>query len=315
MSANPPANLNPGNSIPFPGPGGPRHPAPEDLVIFAMQLFSADESAAISQHLERCSDCRAELARIHSDLALTAATVELQAPSGAARQRLLQQVAREKKIVPIAQAGAQTPAQTGAQTQAEPHQPLASFGRSGSLLSIDDHPPKHTSRTFLAVAGWAVAAALAVAVTLQYRDREAIRTNLLAQAAVVDRLNTDAASAHQLMDALTDPSAVRVTLTTKALPKAQPFGAVTYNPDKGTLVFLASNLDPLQTYKAYELWVIPADGTAPIPAGTFHPDDQGNASVIMPSLPKGVAAKTFGVTIEPDGGSQSPTPPIILSGN
>jgi anti-sigma-K factor RskA len=307
MSANPPANPNPGNSIPFPGPGGPRHPAPEELVIYAMQLFSADESAAISQHLERCTDCRNELARIHSDLALTAATVDLQAPPEAARQRLLQQVAREKKIVPIAQ--------QPAKDHAEPHPPLASFGRTDSVLSIDEHPPKHAGRTLVAVAGWAVAAALAVAVTLQYRDHEAMRANLVAQAGVVDRLNTDAASAHQLMDALTDPRAVRVTLTTKALPKAQPIGAVTYNPDKGTLVFLASNLDPLQTYKAYELWVIPADGTAPIPAGTFHPDDQGNASIIMPDLPKGVTAKTFGVTIEPDGGSQSPTPPIILSGN
>jgi anti-sigma-K factor RskA len=35
----------------------------------------------------------------------------------------------------------------------------------------------------------------------------------------------------------------------------------------------------------------------------------------MPDLPRGVAAKAFGVTIEPDGGSESPTPPIILSGS
>jgi anti-sigma-K factor RskA len=312
MSANQPPSRPTGRPInPYPissamASSGGSHPAPEDLVIFAMQLFSADESAAISQHLERCADCRDELARIHSDLALTAATVDLQAPPEAARQRLLQQIAREKKIVPIAQ--------QPVKTQGEAPPPLASFGRTGSVLSIDDHPPKHTGRTVVAVAGWAVAAALAVAVTFQYRDREAMRTNLLAQAGVVDRLNTDAASAHRLMDALTDPAAMRVTLTTKALPKAQPIGAVTYNPDKGTLVFLASNLDPLQAYKAYELWVIPTEGK-PIPAGTFHPDDQGNANVIMPDLPKGVAAKAFGVTIEPDGGSQSPTSPIILSGN
>ena len=117
------------------------------------------------------------------------------------------------------------------------------------------------------------------------------------------------------MDALTDPKAIRVTLTTKPQPKAAPIGGVTYNPEKGTLVFLASDLDPLQTYKTYELWVIPADGTAPIPAGTFHPDDQRNASVIMPDLPKGVSAKAFGVTIEEEGGAQTPTPPIIMSGS
>ena len=62
--------------------------------------------------------------------------------------------------------------------------------------------------------------------------------------------------------------------------------------------------------------MIPADGSyAPIPAGTFHPDDRGNASVITPDLPKGVPAKAFGVTIEPDGGSQTPTLPIIMAGS
>jgi len=306
------ANQNP--SIPFPVPGGPRHPAPEDLVLFAMQLFSADESAAISSHLERCADCRDELARILSDLALTAASVDLHAPPEAARQRLLQQVAREKKIVPIAQLPTQVQPQVQPRAKADPHPTLASFGRGASVLSIDEAPPRRIGRTLLAVAGWAIAAALAVAVTFQYKDREAMRASLLAQNGQLDRLNTDAASAHRLMEALTDPGAVRVTLTAQALPRVQPIGGVTYNPEKGALVFLASNLDPLQAYKAYELWVIPTAGD-PIPAGTFHPDDQGNASVIMPDLPKGVAAKTFAVTIEPDGGSQKPTSAIYLAGN
>jgi anti-sigma-K factor RskA len=72
-------------------------------------------------------------------------------------------------------------------------------------------------------------------------------------------------------------------------------------------VFLASNLQPLQGTSVYELWVLPADKSAPIPAGTFRPDAGGNASVVMPHLPKGVAAGGFGVTIEQAGGSSTPT--------
>jgi len=297
--------------INLPGPAATgHHPSPEDLIAYAMQFFTGEESAAIAYHLEQCAECRAELARIHDDLAATALTVDLQSPPQAARQRLLDQVAREKKIriVPAVQAQAQ--AQTA---------PPSTFGRSGSIFSIEDaeRPKKRPARVFLGVAGWAIAAALAVAVNVQYKDRQAQRNNLTAQADELLRLNTEAASAHQLMDALTDPRAVRVTLTltAKPQPKATPIGGVTYNPAKGTLVFLASALDPLQTYKAYELWVIPADGSAPIPAGTFHPDDQGNASVIMPDLPKGVAAKAFGVTVEADGGAKTPTPPIIMAGS
>lgn len=295
------------SNITFPGNSGPRHPSPEDLVVYAMQLLNAAESAVVSQHLASCPECSAELARIHSDLAITAASVDLEEPPAAARQRLMQQVAREKKIIAA-------PAQ--AQPQADSQPVLASFGRSGSILSIEDAPAKRSvGRTILGVAGWAVAAGLAVAVGLQYKDRQGLRDTVASQSALVQRLTADADNAHQLMDAITDPKAVRVSLTTKPLPKSEPMGGVTYNHDKGTLVFLASNLNPLQTYKTYELWVIPADGSAPIPAGTFHPDDQGNASVIMPDLPKGIAAKAFGVTIEAEGGSPTPTLPIIMAGS
>jgi anti-sigma-K factor RskA len=34
----------------------------------------------------------------------------------------------------------------------------------------------------------------------------------------------------------------------------------------------------------------------------------------MPPLPKGVEAKAFGVTVENEGGSTTPTQPIILAG-
>jgi hypothetical protein len=288
--------------IAFPGPrfSGSNHPGLDDLILYAMQLLTGEEAAIIASHLERCAECRGEIARIHGDLAAYALTVDLEAPPQASLQRLMQQVAREKKVVPIAQE----------------HAPIAAFGRGSSVHDIEDRQPKRSvGRILFAASGWAVAAALAVAVTLLNKDRQASRDAIAAQTAQMERLTADAASAHRLMDALTDPKAIRVSLAAKPQPKGTPQGGVTYNPSKGALVFLASDLDPLQMYKTYELWLIPADGTAPIPAGTFHPDDRGNASVIMPDLPKGVTAKAFGVTIEDDGGSQTPTPPIIMAGS
>jgi hypothetical protein len=308
--------MSAGHTIAFPQSGGPRHTAPEDLTLFALELLSPADAAPIAQHLEACAECRAELASIYGDLALTAATVDQETPAPAARQRLIQQVARERKILATTgQSAASTAQMTEAVPHGDAHPPIAAFGRSASILSIEDRPQKKAGRTVLAFAGWAVAAGLAVAVALGHKDRSDLSNTLATQQAELQRLNTDAASSHKLMDALTDPLAVRVMLTTKPLPKAQPIGGVTYNPNKGSLVFLASNLDPLQTYKTYELWVIPANGSAPIPAGTFHPDDQGNASVIMPAFTPGVTAKAFGITIEADGGSQTPTLPIIMSGS
>jgi hypothetical protein len=206
------------------------------------------------------------------------------------------------------------------QAQAAPRQhpqpTLASFGRGSSSLGREAVPAKRSAgRAIVAWFGWAVAVALAVALAFLHRDRQALRENLAAQDGVIRRLNADAAASHQLMDALTDPRAVRITLVTRSQARSGPTGAVTYNADKGTLVFLASDLDPLLAYKTYELWIIPQAGGAPVPAGTFHPDDQGNASIILPDLPRGISAKAFGVTIEDEGGAQTPTLPIIMAGS
>ena len=327
MSANLPIPVPPGAG----NSGGPSHPDPADLPLYAMQLLSGEETAAIAEHLRHCVPCSDELVRILSDLTTYSLTADAAAPPAAARDRLLKQVAREKKIVPIAkpqpQAQAQPQAQTQPQAQPQPQAqtqppasshpvPLASFGRSGSVFDIEPAKPRHSaSRSVLAWTGWAAAAALAVTTMYLYHDRQSLNSDLASETSQILRLNTDAKSSRQLMDTLTDPRAVRVTLTTKPQPKPGPIGGVTYNPDKGTLVFLASNLDPLQQYKTYELWVIPQDGGAPVPAGTFHPDDQGSASIILPDLPKGIAAKSFGVTIEDSGGAQTPTMPIIMAGS
>jgi len=130
----------------------------------------------------------------------------------------------------------------------------------------------------------------------------------------MEQLTTDAATAREALNTLNDPAALRVTLS-KGKEAPVPQGRVTYVADKGTLIFLANNLEPLAPFKTYELWLIPATaGQEPIPAGIFHPDQHGNASVILPTLPKGVAAKAFGVTIEDKDGATTPTLPIILVG-
>jgi anti-sigma-K factor RskA len=98
----------------------------------------------------------------------------------------------------------------------------------------------------------------------------------------------------------------------KAAPA--PRARAVYLAARGALIFQASNLGPLPEHKAYELWVIPANGKAPIPAGLFWPDAAGSANLVLPKLPVGVPAKAFGVTIENAEGSPWPTTPIILAG-
>ncbi len=279
-----------------------KHIEQDDLALFAMQLLSPQESSAIALHVEHCQECHQELASIQGDLAVYAHTVDLHSPPALARERLLKQVAREKKVVPI-----DRPADTEYLGRSE------SIFRCG-IYTEDDEPQKSGGAgKLLPWVGWAVAAGLAITTVNFYHERNALRTTVANDANQLAQFTSDAAAARQLMDTMNDATAMRVTLKD---PKAAPIpqGRATYVADKGALIFLASNMEPLQMYKVYELWLIPADGRDPIPAGTFHPDSRGNASVIMPTLPKGVEAKAFGVTIEDEGGSQTPTLPIIMVG-
>ena len=144
-------------------------------------------------------------------------------------------------------------------------------------------------------------------------ERDVLRGTLAAQANQVSQLTTDEARSRQVLEALNDPTALRVTLT-RPKTSVPPTGHATYVASRGTLVFLANNLLPLKPNKVYELWLMPADGAKPVPVQTFSPDARGNASVVFAQFPRAVAAKGFAVTVENAGGSQTPTLPILLTG-
>jgi anti-sigma-K factor RskA len=289
----------------------------EDLALFAMQLLSKEETAEVAAYLAQSSDARRELAEIQGDLAVYAHTVDLHSPPAQVRERLMKQVGREKKAVPI-----DRPAVAETRAPEAAVRPGTIFTESGAIVpsyvTEEIAPKRRIAGKVLPWVGWALAAGLALTAGKLYYEREAMREAMrgamTAQANRLDQLTADVAAARQVMETMTDSSAMQVTLT-KGKTAPVPQGRATYVASKGSLIFLASNLAPLQPGKTYELWLIPAAaGESPIPAGTFRPDERGNASVIMPPLPKGVEAKAFGVTVEDEGGSTTPTQPIILAG-
>jgi hypothetical protein len=302
----------------------------EDLALFAMQLLSKEEMAEVAAYVAQSDEARRELAEIQGDLAIYAHTADMHSPPAQARERLMKQVARERRAIPIdrkavteARANEGASAVRGGSIFGDMSARGVEGGSdgqrrglgSGDYLSEDVEPKRGAAGKVLPWIGWAVAAGLAVTTGNLYHEREALRGAVTTQAGRLDHLTADAAAARQVLETMTDSSAMRVTLITKGQTTPLPTGRATYVANKGTLIFLASNLEPLQPAKTYELWLIPAaGGQNPIPAGTFRPDARGNASVIMPPLPKGVEAKAFGVTVEDEGGASTPTLPIVLVG-
>ena len=275
-----------------------KHIDPDDLPLYAMQLLAPDETEEMSLHLQHSAEARRVLAEIYGDLAIFAHSAEMHSPPALTRQRLMKHVAREKKPVPIDQHQA---------AMADAYAP-----RAGSLM--DEEPARRSvAARVLPWVGWAVAAGLAVEAGNLYQQRQQIQGSYAREHKQLAQTALSAELANTLMETVKDPTAQHVLLTS-AETKPLPQGRIAYVAEKGSLIFLASNLAPLEPYKTYELWLIPADGRDAIPAGTFQPDEHGNATVVMPQLPKGVAAKAFGVTVEDGQGSSSPTLPIILKG-
>ena len=171
---------------------------------------------------------------------------------------------------------------------------------------------KRTSRWWLLLPTAAVIVLAAISIVL-WRQNNALRQDLAQQLKQSGQNQAEVERAREVLALLSAPDAIRVTLVaTNAKP--QPQGKAIYRPQTGSLVFLASNFAPLPPQKAYELWLLPTSGAAPIPVGVFKPDSRGSASVLMPSLPKDLQAKAFAITVEPETGSTSPTMPIILTG-
>jgi hypothetical protein len=297
--------------------------------LFAMQLLDQDGHQAVAAHVRDCAFCRQELARMQGDLAACAYGIEMQSPPAAVRDRVMRQAAREKKALPPVQTEWQERTERAEphlpleeptlefRTRGHRHTPLAGAEKKPAPPDSTQRRSGHRFRSLSLWLGWAVAAGFAVIGMKLYQERESYQVRLHTEASEMDRLRHDSAGSRRLLDTITDADAQQVALsgTSPGSEEAAPEGRIFYAADKGALIFLANKLPLLQSNKTYELWLIPADGSDPVPAGVFHPDANGHGTVILPSLPKAIKAQAFGVTVEEENGSRSPTMPILMAGN
>jgi anti-sigma-K factor RskA len=159
---------------------------------------------------------------------------------------------------------------------------------------------------------------LAVFSILLWRDLRNTRRVLRHAQAEMEQLrtevaqkNTELADARMVRDLLHAPDAWPLTLVSKKTPPQPQIKAV-YSKQQGALLVMASHLAPLPEDKIYELWLVPADGGAPMPAGWFKPDGKGNGLMFHKMKTEGIGANGFALTIEPAGGSQTPTMPLVM---
>ncbi|MBI4637122.1 MAG: anti-sigma factor [Candidatus Rokubacteria bacterium] len=137
------------------------------------------------------------------------------------------------------------------------------------------------------------------------REMAALRRSLQREEA---SLRAQVAAYQSVVDLLRDP-ATRVLALRGAGPSPDATGRVIWHATAGGHVFV-EKLPPAPPGKTYELWTI-AGGT-PRAAGLFEVDASGRGSHRAPPA-AGPPVDVFAVTLEPAGGVDTPTGPIVLA--
>ena len=97
---------------------------------------------------------------------------------------------------------------------------------------------------------------------------------------------------------------------TQSAPAAEGVIVISADGDHGTLV--VDGLPPLQADKQYQLWLI--DNGERTNGGIFSVDPDGYGSLWVKSPRPLASYASFGVTVEPQGGSPGPTGQKVLGG-
>ena len=265
------------------------HIPEEDLIQYALSTLNEVQLSQFTAHISLCNECRAELGRVQVELASFAAVQPMSELPTGARERFLHRLA----------------------TDTAPDSKFVQM-RNKSRLYLWSKSIQHQleSPLLLRVVTGALAAAV---VFLGYDDLSHIH-QIRQMGPAISRYEKAEAEFADLRDFLRGTNAQQVSLHEKAPVTKAPEGHAIYSATSGKLVFTASAMPAPPAGKAYELWMLPAAGGAPIPAGVFTPDLRGNAAVVFPEIPVNVQAAGFGVTIEDAAGAKTPTLPIILSG-
>ena len=195
------------------------------------------------------------------------------------------------------------------------------------LLTLPEQvkPPKRLRRRVIAsigaesapsawTLGWAISAgclavALAVVGLKMGGDLRNSKSQLEEARRDLRASNSQLSKMQEIVQFLNEPQTVQATFP--GGPPQPPHGLVFVNANRGVLL-IASNLPPVPPGKTYEMWVVPKGG-APIPAGLFQSDPQGNAVHFLSGPVDRARTAAIAVSVEPAAGSQSPTtPPIVV---
>lgn len=194
-----------------------------------------------------------------------------------------------------------------------PMLPTETYEQIKQKLHLNEPPLSTVKSSFnwVQYSGWAAALLLAICTgyfyNQQLRQEEAVavceneKITLQAEFAAEAK---KCAQTQQAMAVLRDPQNTMVLLAGQAAaPNA--FAKVYYNKTTKSVYVDVAGLPPAPAGKVYQVWSLKLNPLTPTSVGLV--DNSGAATEILFTLDKSSDAEAFGITLEPTGGSASPT--------
>lgn len=186
--------------------------------------------------------------------------------------------------------------------------PLLPDGEAGSQKQI----PQISRRTILfSTLGWAAAILLLIAIGYQYTRKIKLeekivdieRTQIL-QEARMQMAEEELASTQQLLDVLRDKDVITVPLGAQTV-SPEAYASIYWDKENGKAYVDVRGLPTPPEGKVYQLWSLTLDPLTPTSMGVLDQYDSEGTQLFAVDNPN--ASEAFGITLEPAGGSDTPT--------
>lgn len=249
----------------------------EHFPDYILQALHAEDIAAIAAHLRTCLDCQKKLLiyeNLFINIATSPAKYEIPEKVWSNIYRVIENDLPQKSKEPFLEK-------------------VASF--------------------FLHLPQWIIplsAAAIAVFTTLYLWILDMQKKSMLLQSQIY-HLQEEQQKQRWVSSFLTTPEMQRVLLKGEARA-SEATGTILIQPQEVYAILIVKNLPPLPLNRVYQLWLIRDKKREN--GGVFRVDTSGTAFIILHAPSPLLSYNAFGITEEPDGGSEGPTSPRVLGG-
>ncbi|HEY6045534.1 MAG TPA: anti-sigma factor, partial [Pyrinomonadaceae bacterium] len=243
----------------------------------------------LEEHLETCAACRTELAELREAAGLLAHASTPAEPGAAVRTRILDQVRNEK-------------------------QP----GVSSPVVPFKAQPVANIWPNLLRLAAAIAFVALLIGMAVLWRRDVRSRQEIARLSQQFNQQNEELARNREALARQREAIALMNAPGMKKMelagtPTAQSARATfVYDQNTGRAMIMTNGLPAAPEGMAYEVWFIPK-GHSPMPGKTFTVDHAGQGMMMDQMPAEAMDGATIAITLEPKGGSASPTGAIYLS--